>query len=246
MAIPADRAHIVALLGALRDYLSATGRQADAGRASLIHDAVAQAPDLDRALEGLYAVRGFGDFALRLMWYADRSRDPLAGELTSEFVSRAVNVLLGLLPPVHGPEGARPTPPPEAPPEVSAAIESLGDLVKSIGRQTLDEQGFRGIPPRFLERLRKQAITLGRSAELENNEDVHQFSKAMERFIDLVITRDLAGDVRVLNMLDSAALTLQTASSTLAGEDIDSLQQTTQLLEDPLPLLEPFTRSNES
>jgi hypothetical protein len=231
-----EREHILEVLHLLETRLTSARRTADAGRIGVIRHAVASSRHLDAALETLSGVRGFRDFSLRLMWYAEKGRDPFASPSTAATASLRADELLSLLPPAS--EEAAASSPAE-PRTIAAAVEDFGGAIEAMKRGSMEGGRFTGITGELAGRVRAEARPLAQAAGLEEDRDVARFAEAVERFLDLVAMRSLSGDVRVVNLLDSANITLQTALQTHAAEDYDSLQEITRLLENPLPLFEP-------
>jgi hypothetical protein len=230
-----EREQILDVLQVLEARLTSSNRAADAGRIGVIRRTIASEKHLDAALETLYGVKSFHQFSLRLMWYAEKGRDALAPSVTQHVISRRADELLFLLPSDHdAPE------PQEAglPVPAAAAVDAFGDAVEGVKREAHRDGRFVGVSEEMLTSLRSSARTLCTSAAFEENRDLAGFAEGMGRFLELVRFRGLSGDVRVVNLLDSANLTLQTALQTHAAEDYDSLQEITRLLESPLPLFE--------
>jgi hypothetical protein len=230
-----EREHILEVLEQLESRLTSSNRSPDAGRIGVIRRALSSHKHLDAALETLYGVQGYHQFALRLMWYAEKGRDPFASPPTPQGITRRSEELLVLLP--SGSPGAQ-EPAPEPSKTITAAVDEFGVALEAVKRGAFRDGQFSEVTDEMMARLRSSTQPLGRSAALEENRDVTRFADAIARFLDLVRARSLQRDVRVLNLLDSANLTLQTVMQTHAAEDYDSLQEITRLLENPLPLFE--------
>ncbi len=230
-----EREHILDVMQLLESRLTSSNRSLDAGRISLIRRALSSSQHLDAALEMLYGVQGYDQVALRLMWYAEKGSDPFAAVLTEHVVSQRADELLSLLP-TEFPAPASPGP--EEPKSIAAAVDEFGVAVEALKAGSFREGQFSEVTEDLAARLRASVQPLGRAGALEENRDVTRFADAVARFLELVRARSLARDVRVVNLLDSANLTLQTVMQTHAAEDYDSLQEITRLLENPLPLLE--------
>jgi len=230
-----EREHILDVLQLLESRLTSSNRSIDAGRISLVRLALSSSQHLDAALESLYGVQGYDQIALRLMWYAEKGSDPFAPDLTEHVVSRRADELLSMLPAeLPAPAG----PGTGEPKSMAAAVDEFGVAVEALKAGAFREGQFSELTEELAARLRASVRPLSRAGALEENPDVGRFADAVARFLELVRARSLARDVRVVNLLDSANLTLQTAMQTHAAEDFDSLQEITRLLENPLPLLE--------
>jgi hypothetical protein len=230
-----EREHILDVMQLLESRLTSSNRSLDAGRISLIRRALSSVQHLDAALETLYGVQGYDQVALRLMWYAEKGSDPFAAVLTEHVVSRRADELLSLLP-TEFPAPAGPGT--DEPKSMAAAVDEFGVAVEALKAGSFHEGQFSEVTEDLAARLRASLQPLGRAGALEENRDVARFADAVARFLELVRARSLARDVRAVNLLDSANLTLQTVMQTHAAEDYDSLQEITRLLENPLPLLE--------
>jgi hypothetical protein len=89
-----------------------------------------------------------------------------------------------------------------------------------------------------MQALSLDAERLRAAASAERNDDVERFGKALGSFLEYAMGQNLLGDVRVVNLIENASLTLQTTVETLGADDYDALHQTTLLLEHPVTLLE--------
>ena len=230
-----EREHILDVLQLLESRLTSSNRSIDAGRISLIRLALSSSQPLDAALEKLYGVQGYDQLALRLMWYAEKGSDTFAPVPTDHVVSRRADELLSMLPTEFPPPAG---PGAEEPKSLAAAADEFGVAVEALKAGAFREGHFSEVTEELAAPLHASLQPLGRAGALEENRDVARFADAVARFLELVRARSLARDVRVVNLLDSANLTLQTAMQTHAAEDFDSLQEITRLLENPLPLLE--------
>ncbi|MGB6648805.1 MAG: hypothetical protein WBG01_09770, partial [Bacteroidota bacterium] len=104
---------------------------------------------------------------------------------------------------------------------------------------------FVGLTRPAVEALVKETEHLHAAASVERNSDVVQFSAAFARFAQFVLEKGLLQDVRVVNFMENASLTLETAVGTTGADDYDSLTQTTELLEKPDTLLDLTTSSGK-
>jgi hypothetical protein len=230
-----EREHILEVLQLLETRLTSSNRSLGAGRISVIRRALSLTQHLDAGLESLYGVRGYDRFALRLMWYAEKGRDPFASTPTHDVISRRADEILSLLPsesPSPAVAGS------EEPKTIAAAVDDFGVTIEAVKRGAFRDGLFSEVTDDMAARLGSSVQPLGRAAALEENSDVARFADAVGRFLGLVRARSFSRDVRVVNLLDSANLTLQTVMQTHAAEDYDSLQEITRLLENPLPLFE--------
>ena len=82
-----------------------------------------------------------------------------------------------------------------------------------------------------------ELASLGEQAADAGKRDLSQFVSACSGFAQYVLDNSRLHDVRVVNILDNANITLQTVFETTGVEDNDSLQSTIQLLKQPKDLL---------
>ncbi len=231
--------YIVRLLRKLEFLLAQRGEQREAGRLGQIIQRIAKADDARGAVKALYAVEGYDRLALRLLYYAD-TLGPLLTEipderLTDYHVEQLDQALRGTDEANLTRRPARHTPSQD----VAGAMDQFVASVHELRRTAHPEGGsFEHIPRELLEALLQQAHDLGVTAERRNEGDITRFANSVTTFVHYVIDRSLFDDVRVVNILDNAVLTLQTFLPSVGADDIDSLTQTIQLLADPATLLE--------
>ncbi len=231
--------YIVRLLRKLEFLLAQRGEQREAGRLGQIIQRIAKSDDARGAAKALCAVEGYDRLALRLLYYAD-TLGPLLTEIPDErLIDYHVEQLDRAL---RGADEATLTrrPPRHTPSQdVTGAMDQFVASVHELRRKAHPEGGtFDHIPREFLEALLRNAHDLGVTAERKNEGDISRFANSVTTFVHYVIDRSLFNDVRVVNILDNAVLTLQTFLPSVGADDIDSLTQTVQLLADPATLLE--------
>ncbi len=231
--------YIVRLLRKLEFLLAQRGEQREAGRMGQIVQRIARSDDVRSAVKALYAVEGYDRLALRLLYYAD-TLGPLLTEIPDDrMIDYHVEQLDRAL--RNGGETTLTARPARRPPsqDVTGAMEQFVATVRELRRGA--DSGEGASPPASreqLEALLAQAQNLGATAERENAADISRFAVSVTTFVRYVIDRSLFGDVRVVNILDNAVLTLQTFLPSVGADDFDSLSQTIQLLADPATLLE--------
>lgn len=192
------------------------------------------------ALESLYAVRGLDQFALRLMWSLEHASSA-SGELNSDVLDNEVEILKSVYKSsmVNGrapskPKNVEQTPTAEI---LYDALHKFGRVVEDIRRESFDGEQFRSIGEERLFRILHETGSLQRAAAAAGNDAVVKFSGACSGFVQYTLDHALVHDVRIVNVLENANITLQT--SLAAGEeDFDSLQQTIELLQAPEKLLD--------
>jgi len=231
---------IIRLLRALEIHLAQGGRHDSAESVGKISRRISAADDLDTVLNSLFAVPGFDGVAVRLMWYAERLREPNPVPEAPGFQDYLAANLAAQL----GGHTGRATSPGQGEPaaaelDLAQALARFDACIETVKRSSYKDEVFEEIPLRGLDDIIREVVLLGEAAAAERNVDVLRFTSALSRCVDYVIRQRLFRDVRVLNLIDSANLTLQTALETRSAEDYDSLQQTIKLLEQPAGVLEP-------
>jgi len=235
-----EQDNIGAVLGHLEAALGAEGREEDRRLVLTIAERCARAKDVRDALEELAGVEGLQRFALRLFWYIDREgAKPLDVDRTAwlaDALQRDLPLPAGSPARQDMPEA--PAGPPAIPGTLAQGTHAFADAVEKLKRGSSDAGGFSAISNEALDEVQREAANLQAAGTAEGSPDVVKFSGAVSIFLQYVLDHELLHDVRVVNLLDSASLTLQTAVDKIDAEDFDSLQQTTSLLEDPKSLLE--------
>lgn len=231
--------YIVRLLRKLEFVLAQRGEQREAGRLGQIIQRIAKSDDARAAVKGLFAVEGYDRLALRLLYYAD-TLGPLLTEipderLTEYQVEQLDHALRGADEADLTRRPARHVPSQD----VTGAMDQFVAAVHELRRKAQQGGGdLDHVPRELLEALLQKAHELGATADRENEGDISRFAASVTTFVRYVIDRSLFEDVRVVNILDNAVLTLQTFLPSVGADDFDSLSQTIQLLADPATLLE--------
>ena len=234
--------YIVRLLRRLETMLIESGHQSEGGRLGQITQRISRADDARAALATLYSVEGYDQFALRLMYYGDKMRDVLV-ELPEERlldyqIRELYAVLLSSARALNSlPEEPRSAAPP-AKGDMEKALEAFSSSLQDLRRTSFHQEEFTGIGRAQVDDLRARLEDLHGAAKERGNADVARFATACTTFVSFAVDRKLLRDVRIVNILDNAGLTLQTVLQAVGADDYDSLHQMVQLLEDPATLLE--------
>ena len=237
--MPDPQSHIVHMLQSLELPLRDRGDRAKWQMVSSIAENIRHADDLGGALEVLYTVRGFDRFALRLMWYAEQASAVQSESASDRLVSYQIDRLLEDLQTVEaGEEGQGESTVPPGAPDLETGIRRFATSVANVRKDAFQGTDFVGLTRPAIEALVKETESLHAAAAVERNTDVVQFSAAFARFAHFVLENGLLKDVRVINFMENASLTLETAIGTTGADDYDSLHQTTELLEKPDTLLD--------
>jgi hypothetical protein len=230
-----EQGYLVRMLRTLEALLAECGHQPEATLVGEVLQRLSRADDLQQALESLYAVDGLDEFALRLMWFSHTMK--ATGQIlpSNQLIDHQVQELFATLltlkrrdiPPV--PRRAR---------DLADALRVFGAAVEEMKRESFLDGMFHPIDPVSREGLLRHLAPLEQTAALEGNGDAETFARAFSSFVQFVLQRQLTGDVRVLNLVDNANMTLQTVLEAVGAEDFDALQQTIQLLENPDTIFE--------
>lgn len=234
--------YILRLLRELEGTLAGPGSEAARGVLGKIAQRVSAERSIKDALEILYSVEGYEAFALRLLWCLDRAGisspalnkaviDHEVGRLGSLFMQtmngRWSETVGALTPPISEP--------------LESFYESLhrfGRCVEQCKRRAGEADEFQGVETDALYRLLNECSLLETASLNAGRGDVTSFAVAFAGCVQHIIDHDLHRDIRSLNIIESANLTLQTSLEAVGGEDDDSLRQMVALLRHPEGLLE--------
>ncbi len=237
--MPTAQTYMVRLLREVENRLGRNGHPGEALKVGKIMQRLAQADDVQEELENLYKVECFSEFAMNLMWQLkgieqgtlgsdNGAADHYASELAEILLAR-LGKTMDVTPPVAEPERSD---------MLTDSQHEVGSLIEELKRRSVILEEFKGIEESQLRKLlggllalREQASSLGRG-------DLARYADACRGFVQYVVDHSLFRDVRVLNILDSANLTLQTALATADVEDHSCLESTIQLLTQPKNLLD--------
>jgi hypothetical protein len=235
-----EQMHINTLLQRLELRLLDGGRQGESERVGLVAVRLSHARDLNKALHVLYSVSGWDAVAMKLMWYVEQMRRALVGTTANEDLLRYRLSELAAAMPVPGEEentadqslaAARKA-------DLREALFRFGSILEELRRASFVDGAFSGLPETVLEQVIGQAALLRVIASAQHSRDVSRFAHAFTFFATHVLEHRILQDVRVLHVINTANLTLQTVLETAEAEDFDSLYQTIALLESPRTLLQ--------
>lgn len=237
-----DQSYLVRLLRKTEAALVARRRQHAGTMVARIIDRLSKADDVSDALGVLYSVQGFDLLALRLMWILERREKERNGQATEVMEHEAE----GLATVVDGCINGKQEETLVELPEIHAttldafyeALHRFGRSVQELRRRSFDGDTFRRADTEALYRILSEAASLKEVAVRDGKRDVEHFAEALSGFVQHAIDADRTSDVRVVNVLDNANLTLQTVLEAAGAEDYDSLQQTIELLQRPQDLLD--------
>ena len=216
------------------------GHKEEGERVGLIAARLSRARDLDTALQVLYGVRGWAAVAMKLMWYVQQVRQAAVGAAPDpDLLDYRLAELARAMPKAAGGEGDTPEEPARANSvDLREALIRFGSLLEELRQASFAGGSFSGVPEGLLERVIEEAVLLRVIAVGQRSRDVARFAQAFTFFARHVLEHGILQDVRVLHLIGSANLTLQTVLETADAEDFDSLYQTIALLESPRTLLQ--------
>jgi hypothetical protein len=215
-----------------------SGQHLEGGRLGLIIQRFSRTDNLRGALTALYAVEGYSDFALRLMYYSETVTETLDGEPDDELLDYHVQELYDVLQSSEAGTLAAPASGGQQGADLKKGLERFAASLQAVKRTAYKDEVFAVINRSLLTALLQHVNDLGEIARRERATDIARFSAACSTFLRYVLDHEMLKDVRAVNIIDNAGLTLQTALHTAGEENFDSLQQMVQLLEDPATLLE--------
>ncbi len=236
------QSYIVRLLRKVESWLGEHGHPSEASKVGKVIQKIAQADEIHGALCTLYRVDRFDQFSLSLMWFLDKAeRGDLA--LDNGVMDHQAEILGLLLVDAYrnGHVEGLPAAPKTLPDQVESLYDSLhrfGRVVEELKRNSFEGGTFSGIPDSQLYKILNELVSLRECASAAAKDDVVQFASACSGFVQHVLDLALLHDVRIVNLLDNANLTLQTVFEAAGIEDNDSLQSTIDLLKRPEDLLD--------
>lgn len=215
------------------------GRKAELSMLEKIVYKLAHTENIGEELERLYGVHGFDQLALRLMWSLEREGME-SNTLESVLIDYEVETLNSLMRSARNGEKqkkeAQPVPSPKPLDDFYESLHRFGRVIEELHRKSFENESFKGVDQDLLYRVLNESTSLQHYASQADKTDVIRFTEAFSSLVQFVLDHRLYNDVRVVHILESANLTLQTILET-AGEE-DSLQQTIELLRAGRSLLE--------
>jgi hypothetical protein len=238
--VPGEYSYVIRVLRRLESLLIESGHQLEGGRVGLIVQRLSKADNVRATLADLYTVEGLDQFALRLMYYGETVKEVLGAMPDERLLEHNVHELFATLMAHHAPVAAEAVAatPVETTADLTRALNEFDLSLQMLKKESYREETFARIERPPLEAFLQKVNDLGEVARKERSADIARFSAACSTFVRFVLDKNLLKDVRVINILDNATLTLQTVLETAGEENVDSLQQMVQLLEDPSTLLE--------
>lgn len=234
--------YILRLLRELEGSLAGPGNEVARGVLGKITQKVSAARNINDALEMLYSVEDYDGFALRLLWCLERagvSAPPLNGAFVDYEVDQLASIFMQTMKGRWSETAEALTPSLSEPLEsFYESLHRFGRSVEQCKRRAGDADEFRGMETDSLYRLLNECSLLETAALNAGKEDVASFAVAFAGCVQHILDHDLHRDIRSVNIIDNANLTLQTSLEAVGGEDFDSLRQMVALLEHPEGLLE--------
>ena len=234
------QSYIVRLLRKVESWLGDHDHPADASRVGKIIQKLAQAEDIQEELDKLYSVEGCDRLALRLMWLLSVEEKGEVG-LENGVLDHQASVLSDLVLQSSGDEHSSRNEPKELSEQLDDLFVSLhkfGKVIEELKRASFVNGEFGGIQESQLYGILNELESLKESARVADRNEAVEFAAACGVFVQYAIDGSILNDVRVVNVLDNANLTLQTIFEAVGVEDNDSLQSTIELLKQPGDLLD--------
>ncbi len=202
---------------------------------------ISHAEEVNAALERLYCVHGFDQFALRLMWLYEHAGNDL-NRIEGAVIDHDIETLIATLrppAPVEDEHGARieTLTPVQDMETFHDALHRFGRVLEEVKRRSFEGALFVGADEDLLNQVLAETHSLQKAAQTVGQGDVMKFSTACASFLQYALDHSLTHDVRVVNMLENANLTLQTVLAASGTEDYDSLHKNVELLQNPKDLL---------
>ena len=231
---PGHHKYLTRILQKLEGELAEESQQSKLGIIRKLVGDISGSSDVSGVLEELYRVDGFDRFALGLMWVRSSQRSSLNCEREDlmEYDVHTLSSCLGvtisgsLSPPdnLGHPSGGSVR-------SLSEQMYRFGRFITSMKRRLTVGGKFQGFEEDLLFRFMDEVSALQQQAVREGKRDVERFCKAFSRFLEFVISDHLMNDPRVLSLMETANVTVQTISASSGAERGDSLDRTIDLLE---------------
>jgi hypothetical protein len=233
--------HTVTILRRLCERLAEEGHRVQGEMMGKVADRLAT-EDIDRGLELLYAVQGWDEIALRLMWFEERARQMERGEPPEDLLVYQVDELFSLLMAANqGLEHQKPAAEEQQGAlmgEVFEALHHFNSSLEDLKRTAFEGERFQGMREGLVDSALAHAGRLHQVSSAQGNEPLAQFAAAFSLFLRYVIEKDLFDDVRVAHLIDNACQSLQGLLERAGEEDYEPLLQTIDMLHNPETLLE--------
>jgi hypothetical protein len=235
------QSYIVRVLRKVERWLNENNQSAEAAKVGRIVQKLAQAEDIHEVLNSLYAVERFDEVALRLMWLLDGAERNESNAENGKADYEEM-VLVDLVKKALRRNGVEKTPQPHSLPtaqidDLFISLHRFGRATEELKRRSFEAGQFQGTDESLLYKILNELAVLRETAVAAGKEDVRYFAAAGTEFVQYVLDNGLFQDVRVVNVLDNANLTLQTVFE-VAGVEDDSLQSTIEILQQPKDLLD--------
>lgn len=229
--------YIVRVLRKVESWLGEDNYPVESAKVGKIMQRVAQADNVDQELSALYKVQGFGDLALRLMWLRESAEEGKIGIDNGTIEYHAENLMKLVL---GSAKVGGSVQSPAEPVEIDAlynVLHKFGKSVEELKRASRDGTSFKKIDENRLFGILSELAAVKESGLAAGKESMVRFADACSEFLHYVLDMNLLDDVRIINVLDNANLTVQTVSAAAWTEDGDSLESTIDLLKRPQDLL---------
>jgi hypothetical protein len=228
------------LLQRLQRRLADEGHHVQAEMMGRLADRIAGSRDVATALNHLYAVQGWSEIALRLMWYRHRN-SPADNEPQHEFLlHHQVDELYAILMsasarPAESEGKVRPG---ALTGDIFEALHDFATALEDLRQASFEGERVPGMHFSFFDSALTRAGRLHQVATAAPNDHLIHFSGAVSLFLRYVIERGLFDDVRVIHLIDITAESLQKLLEQDSPVDYAALEQSTDMLHNSETLLE--------
>jgi hypothetical protein len=228
------------LLQRLQLRLADEGRHVQAGMMGRLADRIASSPDVDAALRHLYAVQGWSEIALRLMWFRKRGFSPDNDGQQETLLEHQAEDLYDLLMTASvrtvEPEPVERTGALTG--EVFEALHEFATALEGLRQASFEGEKVPGIHLGIFDSALSRAGRLHQAATAAGNDHLIHFAGAASLFLRYVIEREYFDDVRAVHLIDITAESLQKLLEQETPIDYAALEQSTDMLHNSETLLE--------
>ncbi len=193
--------------------------------------------NIQSSLETLYAVQGFDEFALRLMWCLERNGiGPESGSMTAldADVAQLSEALLSSS--RHSTNGDT-LPVPPAQEEFYDRLHAVGKVVEEVKRRLDQHDGPKVVDAEIIYRVSSELEALRGSCENAGKHDIGECVASLLGFLQFAVENGIEHDQRVMHVLAHANLTLQTVEDSVAQDGYAAVVEMTTLLKNPATIL---------
>lgn len=234
-----QQTYIVRLLRQVESSTPNRGARSADNPLGTIIQKISRADNVHQALEMLYWVPGFEDFAIRLMWCLERN-GVVYSDTANEVVDYEVWHLKAALNHSSNGSALHGTIPGIVPQPLDDFYDTLHNFsrsVEEVRRKFLQTEETKDVDSEVLYRIMSDIEDLKRTSKKAGKEQVIRFADSAAIFLQHVVDHDKSNDRRVVHILDHANRTLQTVMEAVGIEEYQSLNEVSAMLSAPEQLL---------